>query len=104
MLMTTVADMRQAEIRRLDLGNLNPIYERELDQPDVHQPEEGEVECVERRGEGQRMSIQATGGRQAHCRGVGILNPIPSMIRNRNRQELFNGLVTVISKPLFLHL
>ena len=26
-----------AEIRRLNLGNLNPIYERELDKLDVHQ-------------------------------------------------------------------
>jgi hypothetical protein len=26
-----------AEIKRLDLGNLNPIYERELNKPDVHQ-------------------------------------------------------------------
>ena len=26
-----------AEIKRLDLGSLNPIYERELDKLDVHQ-------------------------------------------------------------------
>ena len=26
-----------AEIKRLDLGNLNPFYERELIKPDVHQ-------------------------------------------------------------------
>ena len=25
------------KIKRLDLGNLNPIYERELNKPDVHQ-------------------------------------------------------------------
>ena len=26
-----------AEIKRLDLGNLNPIYERKLNKTDVHQ-------------------------------------------------------------------
>ena len=26
-----------AEIKRLDLCNLNPIYERDLNKPDVHQ-------------------------------------------------------------------
>ena len=26
-----------ASIKRLDLGNLNPIYERGLNKPDVHQ-------------------------------------------------------------------
>ena len=26
-----------AEIKRVDLGNLNPIYERGLDKPEVHQ-------------------------------------------------------------------
>ena len=26
-----------AEMIRLDLGNINPIYERELNKPDVHQ-------------------------------------------------------------------
>ena len=26
-----------AEIKRLNLGNLNPVYERELDNLDVHQ-------------------------------------------------------------------
>jgi hypothetical protein len=26
-----------AEIKKLDLGNLNPIYEREINKPDVHQ-------------------------------------------------------------------
>ena len=32
-----------AATKRLDLGNLNPIYERELTELDVHR---GEVECV----------------------------------------------------------
>jgi hypothetical protein len=26
-----------AEIKRMDLGNINPIYESELNKPDVHQ-------------------------------------------------------------------
>ena len=30
-------ESRRGQIKRLDLGNLNPIYERELNKPNVHQ-------------------------------------------------------------------
>jgi hypothetical protein len=30
-----------AEIKKLDVGNLNPIYEREPNKPDVHQQVQG---------------------------------------------------------------
>ena len=43
-----------AEIKRLNLGNLNPIYERELTKLDVHQ-EEGRWN-VSKDGVGRRMS------------------------------------------------
>ena len=46
-----------AEINRVDLGNLNPINERELNKPDVHQ-NKGEVQSVYGGGGGQRVTSQ----------------------------------------------
>jgi len=60
-----------AEIKRLDVGKLNPIYERELNKPDVHQRKgrwnmskvgEGGKRCRHKELEGGEPTVGDEGG------------------------------------------
>jgi len=63
-----------AERKRLDLGNLNPIYERELNKLDVHQVKGRWISKDREGGKGCHYVGISNGegrGARAHCRGRG---------------------------------